>query len=125
MEIENRALMKHQNEGVGFESRCSYIGLSPEGWHRRVRHFPHAKFSLSEPSSLFTIAPQTNSLQVAIPLLGRPNRASFTFSSKLSKKVILWVAAARPTLPIAINPCILLVILIYYFEANLAATVLI
>jgi hypothetical protein len=50
MEIENRALMKHQNEGVGFESRCSYIGLSPEGWHRRVRHFPHAKFSLSKPS---------------------------------------------------------------------------
>tara|TARA_R110002073_G_scaffold1364_23_gene9618 strand:+ start:7305 stop:7811 length:507 start_codon:yes stop_codon:yes gene_type:complete len=46
MEIENRQLMQHQNEGVWFESRCSYIGLSPEGWHRRVRYFPHARLSL-------------------------------------------------------------------------------
>jgi len=47
MEIENRQLMQHQNEGIWFESRCSYIGLSPEGWHRRVRYFAHAQLAAS------------------------------------------------------------------------------
>lgn len=45
MEIENRQLMQYQNEGIWFESRCAYIGLSPEGWHRRVRYFPHARLA--------------------------------------------------------------------------------
>ncbi|MFT4797829.1 MAG: hypothetical protein ACI9B8_000127 [Sulfitobacter sp.] len=48
MEIENQQLMQHQNEGIWFKSRCSYIGLSPEGWHRRVRYFGQAQL----PSSL-------------------------------------------------------------------------
>ena len=42
MEIENQFLMQHQNEGTWFESRCSFIGYTPQGWHKRVRFFPNA-----------------------------------------------------------------------------------
>lgn len=43
LEVENPALMRHQNEGIWFESRFVYIGTSPQGWHKRVRHFLHSK----------------------------------------------------------------------------------
>jgi hypothetical protein len=48
MEIENRFLMQHQNEGIWFECRCSYIGSTPEGWHKRVRFFPDACLSVDD-----------------------------------------------------------------------------
>lgn len=43
MEIENRAVMQHKNDGIWLETRFAYIGTTPEGWHRRVRYFAHAK----------------------------------------------------------------------------------
>ena len=47
MKIENRQLMLHQTEGTWFVSPCSYIGLTPEGWRKRVRYFAHARLSNS------------------------------------------------------------------------------
>lgn len=45
MEIENRAVMQNKNDAIWLETRFAYIGKTPEGWHKRVRFFPHACLS--------------------------------------------------------------------------------